>query len=288
MANIRTYILDERFQPVPVGVPGYLYIGGSGVTRGYLHNPALTAEKFIPDPFGEEPGGRLYSTGDRTRYLADGNIEYLGRMDNQVKVRGFRIELEGIEAVLETFPGIDDVVVLALPLRQGVNEKQVVAYYTAAETVEISGSDLSDFCQQKLPDYMTPAVFIRLDKIPLTPNGKVDRKALPDPDVHISPITGDYLAPRSALEKMITDIWSEALHLDHVGLRDDFFALGGHSLLATVLVSRLRSALGVNLPLRILFEAPSIERLAKRIEALRDAAGGLDQPESDLMEEGEL
>jgi amino acid adenylation domain-containing protein len=259
----RAYILGEGFQPAPVGVPGELYIGGMGVSRGYLNRAELTAEKFIPDPFGTIPGGRLYRTGDLARYLPDGNIEFLGRMDHQVKVRGFRIELGEIEAALAALPEVREVVVLA---REDVpGDKRLVAYLVTKDGSSLPDTGaLRSALLKSLPDYMVPAHFMVLDSLPLTPNGKVDRKALPAPDMVRS--EAGYVAQRTATEETLAQIWADVLKLDKVGIYDNFFELGGHSLLAMQLITRLLDTFPVDLPLRVLFESPTIFNLAALIE----------------------
>ncbi|HYD81243.1 MAG TPA: amino acid adenylation domain-containing protein, partial [Paucimonas sp.] len=279
IANTRIYILDAALNPVPVGVAGELHIGGEGVARGYLNRPDLTADKFIPDPFGGVPGKRMYKSGDLARWLPDGNIEFLGRIDHQVKIRGFRIELGEIEAALAALPAVREVVVMA---REDVpGDKRVVAYLVmrreseagdAAPAAVPAVSELRAALLESLPDYMVPAHFVFLDAFPLTPNGKVDRKALPAPDMTRSEV--DYVAPRNPIEQALAEIWAEVLRLDRVGVLDNFFELGGHSLLATQVVSKLRTAFAVDLPLRVLFEASTVETLAARIAAARQEQDG--------------
>jgi amino acid adenylation domain-containing protein len=259
IANTRIQILDPRLWPVPIGVCGELHIGGAGVCRGYLRRPDLTAEKLVPDPFG--PGERLYRTGDLARYLPDGTIELLGRSDHQVKVRGFRIELGEIEALLVSLPGIREAVVVAREDTPG--DRRLVAYVVG----DVAPAALRQGLRERLPVYMLPAAFVMLAALPLTPNGKVDRKALPAPE----PQGGEdgHLAPRSPVEEILAGIWSEVLGRDRIGANDHFFHLGGHSLLATQVMSRLRKALDVEMPLRELFEAPTLADLATRITAAR-------------------
>ena len=248
IANTKIYLLDPYLQPVPVGVPGELHIGGDGLARGYHNRPELTAERFIPNPFSEEPGARIYKTGDLARYLPDGNIEFLGRIDHQVKIRGFRIELGEIEAVLGQHPAVTETVVLAREDKQG--NKRLVAYIVRYQGSTISTSELRNFLRQKLPDYMIPSAFVMLDSLPLTPNGKIDRKALPEPDSERPDLEDSYIAPRSPIEKVLAGIWCEVLGLNQVGVHDNFFELGGHSLLATQVISRLRNVFEVEIPLR--------------------------------------
>ena len=263
-----TYILDRHQKPTPIGVPGQLHIGGAGLARGYLNRPELTAEKFIPNPFSETAGERLYKTGDLARYRADGNIEFLGRLDHQVKIRGFRIELGEIEAALAAQPAIREAVVTA---RGEGTERQLVAYVVAQADGEAKPNvvELRSALRASLPDYMVPAAWVFLPALPLTPNGKVDRKALPEPERQGSSLEG--AGPRDALEEILVGLWGTVLKQPVLGIDDNFFELGGHSLLATQLVSRLRDALGVTVPVRWLFEAPSVAELADR---LRPALAG--------------
>jgi amino acid adenylation domain-containing protein/non-ribosomal peptide synthase protein (TIGR01720 family) len=263
IANTRLYVLDGALRPLPVGVAGELYVGGAGLARGYRHRPDLTAERFVPDPFGAEPGSRLYRTGDRVRYRADGTIEYLGRLDHQVKVRGFRIELGEIEVALAWHEAIREVVVLAREDQPG--DRRLVAYYVAAR--EVAGSELRAFLRQRLPEYMVPGMFVPLPAMPLSPNGKVDRKALPAPDRAALEVA--YVAPRTCTEEVLTGIWAQVLGVERVGIHDNFFELGGHSLLATQIASRVLDALHVELPLRDLFEVRTVEELAKRLDAAK-------------------
>jgi acyl carrier protein len=274
IANTQIYILDSYLQPVPVGVPGELHIGGVGVARGYLNRPELTAERFISNPFGDEPGARLYKTGDLARYMPDGNIEYLGRMDHQVKIRGFRIELGEIEAALSQHPAVRDAVVV---LRQDEpTEKRLVAYMVFTEHAP-TVSELNGFLRQRLPEYMVPASFVFLDALPLTPNGKVDRRNLPAPNQCRPEQESPFVAPRSPVEELLAKIWAELLKVERVGIHDNFFELGGHSLLITQVASRIQQAFQVHLPLRMLFDAPTIADLSMAIATAQlgeeDAAG---------------
>ncbi|WP_164003054.1 non-ribosomal peptide synthetase, partial [Pyxidicoccus caerfyrddinensis] len=267
LANVQVYVLDERMQPVPTGVPGELFIGGAGVARGYLHRPELTAEKFIPDPFGMFAGGRLYRTGDKVRWLANGELDYLGRIDFQVKLRGFRIELGEIETALEEVAGVRRAVVLA---REDVpGNQRLVAYVVGG--AEAAEGVLREALAARLPGYMVPSAFVALEAMPLTSNGKVDRRALPAPESSAS--ASEYVAPRTPSEEILASLWAGLLRVEKVSAEDDFFALGGHSLLATQVVSHVRSSLGVELPLRALFEAPTLAGLARRVEqATRNSA----------------
>jgi thioesterase domain-containing protein/acyl carrier protein len=259
VSNTRVYILDAHFQPVPIGVPGELFIGGDGLARGYLHRPKLTAEKFISDPFNSQSGACLYRTGDRVRWLPDGTIEFLGRIDRQVKIRGFRIELEEIEVVLAQNPEVKETVVLA---REDHNrERQLVAYVVAARQPVPVISELRRFLQQKLPDYMVPSAFVFLDALPLNPNGKVDRRALPAPDPSREPVRV-FTAPRDEVENRLVGIWETVLNVRPVGVHDNFFELGGHSLAAVRLITQIGKSFDKNLPVATIFQTPTIERLA--------------------------
>ncbi|HEX6289883.1 MAG TPA: amino acid adenylation domain-containing protein, partial [Herpetosiphonaceae bacterium] len=291
--NTSIYLLDRRMQPVPIGIPGELYIGGVGLARGYSGRPDLTAERFIPDPFAQGAaamqGARMYRTGDLARYLADGNIEYLGRIDQQVKLRGFRVEPGEIEAALARHEAVRECVVLAREDHPG--EKRLVAYVVEQRNKEqrnkeehknpdscslfsvlCSPQELRQFLGAFLPDYMIPSAFVFLDRLPLNVNGKIDRKALPAPDVQPADMSVPYAAPRTPIEELVAAIWAQVLRVGRVGRHDRFFELGGHSLLATQLVSRLRDTFRVELPLRTLFEAPTVAELAARIEAARETA----------------
>lgn len=265
IANTQIYLLDAQLQPVPVGVPGELYIGGDGLARGYLKRPELTAERFLPHPFSSEPGTRLYRTGDLARYRADGTIEHLGRLDFQVKLRGFRIELGEIEAVLAQHPAVRQAVVMA---REDVpGDKRLVAYLVASQQPVPTSSELRSFLQKQLPDYMLPSYFVFLEAFPLTPNGKVDRRALPAPDLTKRTAEETFVAPVLPLHHQLVQIWEELLDVRPIGIRDDFFALGGHSLLATHMISRIEEVFGKKLPLATLFTHATIEDLANDLMA---------------------
>ncbi len=277
IANTQIHILDRQLQTVPINVPGELYIGGVGLARGYLHRPDLTAEKFIPNPFCEEAGQRLYRTGDLARYMADGQIEFLGRQDHQVKLRGFRIELGEIETVLSQHETVRKAVVIAREDAGG--ERQLVAYVVCSQSgATPSASGLRAFLKQKLPDWMLPASFIVLDALPLTPHGKVDRRALPAPDHARAESERAFVAARTKTEEVLAGIWSRLLGIERVSIHDDFFELGGHSLLGMQLISRVREALGVELSVRALFDAPSICAFAAKVEAARADVPGLALP----------
>jgi len=274
--NARIYIVDDMLRLVPIGAAGNLYIGGVGLARGYLNRPDLTAEKFIPDPFGGDPGARLYNTGDLARHLPDGGIEFLGRADHQVKIRGFRIELGEIESVLRQHPAVRESIVVAEEDPPG--EKRLVAYVVARRELSPTGNELRSFLNAKLPEYMVPAVFVPLDALPLMPNGKVDRRALPATGRTRPELEKGFVAPRTPVEELLADIWAQVLKIERVGIHDNFFELGGHSLLATQAVSRMREAFAVEIPLRRLFEMPTVTGLAESIEVARRAGHNLRAP----------
>lgn len=262
--NFQLFILDSKWQAVPIGVAGELCVGGAGLARGYLGRPDLTADKFIPNPFSAEAGARLYRTGDLVRYLSDGNVEFLGRIDHQVKVRGFRIELGEIEAVLGEHPNVLDTVVLA---REDIpGDVRLVGYLVTQPGVDLKTTDLRNYLRERLPEYMVPSFFIMLDEFPLTPNNKVDRKAMPAPDQSRPDLESEYVEPRTETEQKLAAICAELLNIEKVGVYDSFFDLGGHSLLATQFMSRLRNTFDVELPLRVIFEKPRIADLAEDIE----------------------
>jgi amino acid adenylation domain-containing protein/FkbH-like protein len=268
LANEQVYLLDADRRPVPVGVPGEIYIGGEKVARGYLNKPEMTADRFLANPF--KPGTRFYRTGDLGKWRPDGNIEYLGRIDNQVKIRGFRIELGEIESVLKKSGDVADAVVMAREDRPGM--KRLVAYAVAAPGKAATAEPLKAALREKLPEYMVPSVFVFLPKMPLTPNGKVNRKALPAPEADRSGAGGDLVAPSNSREELLAGIWREVLGLKEVGTRDNFFDLGGNSLIAIQVISRVRDQCGAELPLSALFNSPTIEQLAILIEGDRSVA----------------
>ena len=273
IANTQIYILDSYLQPVPIGVPGELHIGGINLARGYLNRPELTREKFILNPLSDSPGERLYKTGDKARYLADGTIEYIGRIDNQIKLRGFRIELGEIEAVLQKQLAVREAVVVVTESQTG--DKRLVAYLVPTEKT-LTIAQLRQAISQELPDYMVPSAFVMLETMPLTPNGKIDRRALPDLREELpAQINRTFVPPRTPIEELLAGIWSQVLGIKKVGIHDNFFELGGHSLLATQVMSQIRDRLEVELPLRYLFETPTIAGLSTSIETVR-------QPEQTL------
>ncbi|BAM88924.1 amino acid adenylation domain protein [Bradyrhizobium oligotrophicum S58] len=257
ISNIQLYVLDPRLEPVPIGVAGELYISGVGLARGYLHRPSLTAERFVPSPFAR--GERLYRTGDLARWRADGALDYLGRLDHQVKLRGFRIELGEIEAALTAQIGVAQAAVV---LREDAGGKRLVGYVVVQPGAAIDVETLRGRLQRTLPDYMVPSAIVMLAALPLTPNGKLDRNALPAPEFGSTDIDA---APRNAAETILASIFMDVLGVEHVGIHDDFFACGGHSLLATQVVARAQRELSVQVPLRVLFEAPTVAGLAARL-----------------------
>ena len=264
MSNTRAYVLDASLGPQPAGVAGELCVGGCGLARGYVGRPALTAEKFAPDPFADEPGTRLYRTGDLARWRADGEIEFLGRLDRQVKVRGFRVETGEVEAALAAHPSVAAAVVVA----HGEGEqRRLVAYVVPSEGGEgpPPAGELRAFVQGRLPEYMTPASFVTLGELPLTPSGKVDLRALPSPETQQPTPGRGFVAPRTAAEQLVAAIWAEVLGAESVGVEDNFFDLGGHSLLATQLVSRVRDLLQVEVPVNVVFESPTVAEFVERL-----------------------
>ncbi|HEX9939643.1 MAG TPA: amino acid adenylation domain-containing protein, partial [Longimicrobium sp.] len=258
LGNVRLYVCDAFGNAQPAGVPGELLIGGAGVARGYLGRAAMTAERFVPDPFSTESGARLYRTGDRARWRADGTLEFLGRLDGQVKVRGFRIEPGEIEAVMRSHESVTDCVVVA---REDVpGDRRLVAYVVGA----VEADELREHLRGSLPEYMVPAAFVALDALPLTPNGKLDRKALPAPEYVAE--ANLYVAPRTPLEEVLADIWAEVLGVQRVGVHDSFFELGGHSLLIMRLLARIQDTLDLRISIRTVFSMPTLEAMAAEIE----------------------
>jgi hypothetical protein len=258
--DLTLYVLDENLRPVPIGVAGEICVGGAGVARGYLNRDSLTAERFISNPFGP---GRLYRSGDLARYLPDGSLEFLGRRDFQVKIRGFRIELNEIEAALRQYPQVRECVVL---LREDVpDEKRLVAYLIPAAGPSINPSDLREFLAGKLPYYMAPSAFVFLEAFPLTPNGKLDRKALPPPGDLRPQLAGECVPPGTELEKTVAAIWGKLLGLKSVGIHDNFFDLGGHSLLLARGHAELRKATGLEVSILDMFQHPTIHAIARHL-----------------------
>ncbi|HEX7312963.1 MAG TPA: amino acid adenylation domain-containing protein [Pyrinomonadaceae bacterium] len=276
VTNSRVYVLDARLRPVPTGVIGELHIGGDVLARGYLNRPALTAEKFIPDPFSTTPGARLYRTGDRARFRADGVLEFLGRADDQVKVRGFRVELGEVEAALSSHPSVRECAVLLYD--DGTGNRRLTAYATPQKGASPTAGELRAHLRERLPEHMVPTGFVLLDEMPLTPSGKVNRKALPAPDESALADERTRTSPRSPIEEALTGMWKEILGVERVGLEDNFFELGGHSLLATQLVSRVRKTFRVEVPVRQIFAEPTVSRLRAFVEAQLRAGSYTDLP----------
>ena len=267
IANTQVYLLDSQLEPVPLRATGELYIGGEGLARGYVNRAALTAERFIPDPFSNRPGARLYRTGDIARYRDDGEIEFLGRKDNQVKIRGFRIEPGETEAALSTHPAIRDVAVCTH--EDGIDNKRLVAYIVFERDQTASVTELRNFLKSRLPDYLVPSVLIPLPALPVLPNGKVDRRALPEPASDRPVLDKSYVAPRTVVEDQLAQIWARMLKVEKVGIHDNLFDLGGHSLLATQVISQMRETFMIELSPRRLFAEPTIEQLAILITQLQ-------------------
>ena len=274
LPNTQAYILDKNRNPLPIGVPGELYLAGAGLARGYYGRPDFTAERFVPNPFGGKSDSRMYRTGDLCRWLADGNIEYLGRLDHQVKLRGFRIELGEIEAVLARHESVRQCLVMAREDEPGM--QRLVAYIVPVDGKTPSEDALRNHLKQSLPEFMLPSTFMALESFPLTPNGKINRKALPAPEYKAD--AEKYTAPRTPIEEVVAGIWAEVLRVQQVGVHDDFFALGGHSLLATQVISRVRQACKTELPLRALFEAPTVAGLCGLIEKAARTEQGAPAP----------
>jgi len=280
LQNVQLYVLDNSMGLVPVGVTGELYVGGQGVTRGYMNRPDLTAEKFLADPFGRVPGLRLYRTGDRARWRADGNLEFRGRMDEQVKIRGFRVELGEIEALLREYPGMRDVVVAAREDTPG--EKRLVAYYTVQEKTvaeEVGTEKLRGYLSRRLPEYMVPTAYIQLKALPLMPNGKLDGKRLPAPEGDAS-AAGRYDPPQGEIETIVAGIWAEVLKVQRVGRQDNFFLLGGHSLLGVQTTGRLQQSLGVKVKVDMLFASPVLSDFAREVERASQPRLAADQSDA--------
>ena len=277
--NVEAYVLDRHLEPTPIGVPGELYVGGVGVTRGYVGRPDLTAERFVPNPFSATPGARLYRTGDVMRFLPDGTLEALGRTDHQVKVRGMRVELTEVQSALEQHPAVKQAVVVART--EGPPDAGLVAYVTADRGAPPSADELRRFLRGLLPEYMVPGGFVVLETLPLLPGGKVNRAALPAPGGD-GLATARYVAPRTPVEAAMAEIWAEVLGLERVGIDDDFFALGGHSLLASRIIARVTRRLGAELSVSALLGAPTVAELALVVGQQRPSAAPAATLDEDL------
>jgi acyl carrier protein len=262
ISNDEVYILDQRLQPVPIGVAGELCIGGTGLAQGYLNQPQQTAERFVPHPFSKDSSARIYRTGDLARFLPDGNVEFLGRIDHQVKIRGFRVEPAEVEALLRQHPSVKQSVIV--PYADQSGEKRLAAYVVLANK-QTKVEEFRAFLMEKLPEYMIPSAFVGLDSLPLTPNGKIDLRALPSPEEAQSKAGREFVTARNPAEEKLVAIWVEVLKLPQVGVNDNFFELGGHSLLATQIISRIRNNFRVQLPLHSFLETPTIAGLAEKI-----------------------
>jgi len=288
VADSEVLVVDSRLRAVPVGVPGELVTAGDGLAWGYWRRPALTAERFAPHPYAAEPGARVYRSGDLSRWRPDGRLEFLGRFDSQVKLRGFRIEIGEIERVVRDHPGVAEALVV---LAGDGDDKRLVAYVVPETAGDAAAGeagdeprvpdDLRSHLSGRLPDYMVPSAFVALERFPLDPNGKFDRRALPEPGFERPEET--YVAPRTDLERSLAAIWTDLLPVERVGVRDDFFDLGGHSLAATRIAGRIRSELGVDVALTILFDEPTVERLARRLAAEPSGAEDLSDEELDAL-----
>jgi amino acid adenylation domain-containing protein len=264
--NTQIYLLDEEMREVPIGQQGELYIGGSGVAIGYLNRPELTQERFVPDPFSTTPGARLYKTGDLAHYLPDGQIAFLGRADYQIKIRGYRIEPNEIVSVLNSHPAVQTSVVIARDNHRG--EKQLMAYLVLQKSVEVTVGELQAALSERLPDYMVPAVYVVMETLPSTSNGKIDRSALPEPNEENMLQNDVRVSPATPIEEQLEKIVATLLELEHVSVEDNFFMLGGHSLLGTQVIARISATFGVNLTLRSLFDAPTVRSLSEKVEEL--------------------
>jgi acyl-coenzyme A synthetase/AMP-(fatty) acid ligase/acyl carrier protein len=287
VSNTQVYILDSYMNPLPIGLSGEIYIGGVGITRGYLHKPDATAEKFVPDLFSKEPGARLYRTGDRGRYRPDGNLEFGGRIDNQIKIRGFRIELGDIEAAMMKHPHVKEAVVIARTVNERSGQdaggspgssnghrvpkpatygvKRLAAYFVPDGSDAPSAGELRRFLAKRLPDYMVPPIYVPLNELPLTSSGKIDRRALPALAQAALSLEDDFVAPRNAVEEVVAAIWSEVLEVEQVSAHGNFFELGGHSIAAAQVVYRVRDLFRIELPVRCIFEGPTVAELSQAL-----------------------
>ena len=278
LPNCYTYVLDRHHQPVPIGIPGELYIGGGGLARGYLNRPTEQAERFIGNPFISR---RLYKTGDLACYLPDGNLEFLGRVDHQVKIRGFRIELGEIETVLSQHPQVRQAIVSLREDEPGNQRLVAYAVPDSDRSASLAANDLQSFLRQRLPEYMMPSAFVLLKSLPLTANGKIDRRSLPVPDCLRQNYAAAYVAPQTEIERAIATIWQEMLHLDRVGIHDNFFDLGGHSLLIVQLYSKLQGVFNRTISITDIFKYPTINSLAKYLNQDQNLQPAFDEESQD-------
>jgi hypothetical protein len=269
LPDVRIHVLDQHGRPAPIGVGGEMYVGGPAVARGYRNLPELTEERFLPDPYDDDPAARLYRSGDIARYLENGDLEFLGRADLQVKIRGYRVEPGEIEAVLREHPAVRDVVVLVREDTPG--DQRLVGYAVADDDSGDLAAELRDLARVHLPEHMVPSAFVLLDALPLTPNGKTDRAALPAPGGERPTIGAAYVAPGTPVEEKAAQVWAEVLGVERVGVHDDFFALGGHSLLATRVAFGMSAVLGVEVPVRMVFDRPTVAAMAAALPAPEEA-----------------
>ena len=284
IANTKFYILDSHLKPVPVGVTGELYIGGDGLARGYHNLPVLTAEKFIPDPFRNEPGMRLFASGDLARFKENGEIDLLGRIDKQVKIRGYRIELGEIEAAIEQCPEVGQALIMVREDQPG--DRRLVAYIVPTLNARLDTDNLRGFLRANLPSYMIPAAFVELEAIPLTANGKIDKKALPAPGMS-KLVNNEYIAPRSQTEQILSKIWMDVLKTPRVSAQDGFFDAGGDSLLAIQVIGRIQDKFEMSMPIQRIFEFPRLSDLAAQIDFilfLQEQGSGLQKSGNDRKE----
>jgi acyl carrier protein len=272
---VRVYIVDAALRPVPNGAEGELYVAGEGLARGYLGRPDLTAERFVPCPFSEEPGACMYRTGDIVRRRGDDNIEFIGRADQQVKLRGYRIEVGEIESLLLQHPAVRE---CAVALRETPDGERRLVAYVAGDAVAVTPAELRPYLLAQLPKHMVPAAFVRLEALPLTPNGKVDRRALPEPETSRATAIGDdFKAPRTDVEQVIARVWAEVLNIDDVGVDDNFFELGGHSLLVMQVTARIQDIFGFELPPVVAFQSPTVAKLAEALIAHEERPGQVEK-----------
>jgi amino acid adenylation domain-containing protein len=281
LSNCRIHILDRHLEPVPIGVVGEIFIAGDCLARGYWRRPGATAERFLPDPFAHASGGRMYRTGDLGRRSADGNIEFLGRIDHQVKIRGYRVELGEIEVALGQHPTVRSAVVTSSS-NAAAKPAQLIAYVVPALGAQFDPAELRHFLQARLPNFMIPSLYVAIDALPLTPTGKVDRRALPSPNSSQPYVGTDYVEPRDSTERQLAAIWTEVLKLNRIGIHDNFFALGGHSLLVAQVIARVRHAFNYDMPAHVMFDAPTVAEMASRLRAVDGSDDEIDRLAAEL------